>query len=64
MKNMMIVGAFCLLHTSQAAVPLLDRPLVRRDCDCAHTRSIASDTPWPTPTHIVASARLPPCLII
>ena len=29
-----------------------------------YTRSIASDTPWPTPTHMVASARLPPCLTI
>ena len=28
--------------------------------EASQTRSIASDTPWPTPTHMVASARLPP----
>src|SRR5262245_33823863 len=27
-----------------------------------HTFSNARETPWPTPTHIVASARLPPRL--
>src|SRR5580692_1616385 len=38
---------------------LLGPPLSRRTTG-GQTLSSASDTPWPTPTHIVASARLPP----
>ena len=51
----MIVGGFAYIS---AAAPSIDRWWLTR---VARTRSIASDTPCPTPTHIVASARLPPC---